>query len=193
MENEMGIQVQRLDARAGILTKESKLAAGQDLYRIKDILIPANNRALAKIILAIAVSEGTYGHISPRSGLTTKDMTVDAGVFDADCRREVKVLLINDGIIDYRTKIGERIVQLIVEKIDDQEWMEMDRLDETERAGKGFRSRGTRLEFKETQPTICFLQANANQEFYDYSDINQHPILRKGHVLLFNTIIPKPI
>jgi len=67
--------------------------------------------------------------------------------------------------------------------------MEVDRLDETERAGKGFGSIGTGLELKETQPTICFHQADGNHEFYDSSDINQHPILRKGQVLLSNTII----
>jgi len=69
--------------------------------------------------------------------------------------------------------------------------MEVDGLDETERAGKGFGSTRTGLELKETQPTICFLQANANHEFYDSSDINQHPILRKWQVLLSNTIIAK--
>jgi len=44
---------------------------------------------------------------------------------------------------------------------------------------------------KETQPTICFFQEDSNHEFYDSSDINQHHILRKGQVLLSNTIIAK--
>jgi len=69
--------------------------------------------------------------------------------------------------------------------------MEVDGLDETERAGKGFGITGTGLELKETQPTICFLQANGNHEYYDSSDINQHPIVRKGQVLLSNTSIDK--
>jgi len=93
--------------------------------------------------------------------------------------------------LDYEVKIGEHIAQLVVERIDDQDSMEVDGLNETERAGKGFGSTGTGLELKETQPTICFLQADGNHEFYDSSDINQHPILRKGQVLLSNTIIAK--
>jgi len=141
--------------------------------------------------LAIAVPEGTYGHIAPRSGLATKGITVDAGVIDPDYRGEVKVLLVNHIKLDYEVKIGERIAPLVVERIDDQDWMEVDGLDETERAGKGFGSTGTGLELKETQPTIWFLQANGNHEFYDSSDINKHPILRKGQVLLSNTIIAK--
>ena len=54
MEKEIGIRIQRLDEKARIPTKGSKLAAGQDLYSIENILIPANNRALVKIGLAIA-------------------------------------------------------------------------------------------------------------------------------------------
>jgi len=75
--------------------------------------------------------------------------------------------------------------------MDDQEWMETEELDETERAEKGFGSSGTGVELKETQPTICFLQADGNHVFYDSSNINQHPILPKGQVLLSNTIIAK--
>jgi len=191
MEKEIAIRIQRLDKQAQIPTKGSKLAAGHDLYSIEDILIPANNRALVKIGLAIAVPEGTYSGIAPRSGLASKGITVDVVVIDADYRGEVNVLLVNHGKMDYQVKIGERIVQLIVERIDDQEWMEMDRVDETERAGKGFGSSGTGLELKETQPTICFLQADGNHQFYDSSDINQPPILRKGQELLSNTIIAK--
>jgi len=144
-----------------------------------------------QIGLAVAVPDGSYGRIAPRSGLATRGITVDAGVIDADYRGEVKVLLVNHGKLDYEVKIGERIAQLVVERIDNQHWIEVDGLDETERAGKGFGSTGTGLELKETQPMICFLQANGNHEFYDSSDINQHPILRKGQVLLSNTIIAK--
>jgi len=57
MEKEIGIRIQRLDEKARITTKGSKLAAGHDLYSIENILIPANNRALVKIGLAIAESQ----------------------------------------------------------------------------------------------------------------------------------------
>jgi len=101
--------IQRLDENARIPTKWSKLAAGHDLYSIENILIPANNRALVKIGLAITVPEGTHGRIVPRSGLATKGTTVDAGVVDADYGGEVKVQLVNHGKLDYEVKIGERI------------------------------------------------------------------------------------
>jgi len=190
-EKETCIQIQRLDEKAQILMKGAKLAAGHNLYSIEDILIPANSGVLVKIGLPVAVPEGTCGRIAPRTGLATKGITVDAGVIDEDYRGKVKVRLVNHGKLDYEVKIGERIAQLVVERIDGQDWMEVDGLDETEKAGKGFVSTGTGLELKETQPMICFDQANANHEFYDSSDINQQRILRKGQVLLSNTIIAK--
>ena len=95
VEKEMGIRIQMLDEKARIRTKGSKLAAGHDLYSIEDILIPPSSPALGKIGLAVAVSEGTYGRLAPRSVLATKGITVDVGVIDADYRGEVKVLLVN--------------------------------------------------------------------------------------------------
>ena len=67
----------------------------------------------------------------------------------------------------------------------------MDGLDVTEWAEKGFGSSGLGAELKEVQPMICFLQADGNHQFYDPLDINQHPVLRKGQVLLSNAIIAK--
>ena len=89
MEREMGIWVQRLSEGSRIPPKGSKVPAGHDLYSSEDIKIPANNGALVKIGLAIAVPEGTYGRIAPRSGLVTKGISVDAGVIDADYRGEI--------------------------------------------------------------------------------------------------------
>jgi len=122
----MGIRVQRLSEDSRIPTKGSKLAAGHDLYSSEDIHIPANNRELVKIGLAIAVPEGTNGCIAPRSGLPTKGILVDAGVIDADYRGEVPVLLVNHNSINYEVRKGDRIAPLIVERLDDQDWMELE-------------------------------------------------------------------
>ena len=116
---------------------------------------------------------------------------MDAGVIDADYRVEGKVLLVNHGTINYEVRKGDRIAQLIVERLNDQEWMEVDGLDETETAEKGFGSSRISTELKEVQPMIWFLHADGNHQYYDPYDINQHPILCKGQVLLSNTIIAK--
>jgi len=112
------ISIQRLSEDVRIPTQGSKLTAGHDLYSIEVLSIPANNRALVRTGLGIAVPEGTYGRLASRSGLAIKSITVDAGVIDADYRGELKVLLVNHSEIDYKVQKGDRIAQLIVGKID---------------------------------------------------------------------------
>ena len=193
VDKEMGIRVQKLSEEAQIPTIGSKLAAEHDLYSTENTVIPANNRALVKIGLAIAVPEGTYGRIAPSSGLATKGISMDAGVIDADYMGEVKVLLVNHGTTNYKVRKGDRIAQLIVERLDDQEWMEVDGLDEMARAEKGFGSSGLGMELKEVRPTICFLHADGNHKFYDSFDVNQNPILRKGQSSYRMPLLRKPI
>lgn len=119
----MGIRIQRFVKDEWISTKGSKLAAGHDLHSIEDYLIPADNWALVKIGLAMAVPEGTYSHIVvPRSCLATRGILIDVGVIDADYWGEVKVVLINYGKLDYKVKIGGCIAQLIVEELIIRNW-----------------------------------------------------------------------
>ena len=58
-----------------------------------------------------------------------------------------------------------------------QDWEDVEMLDETERGDRGFGSTGLGLELKETQPMICFLYFDGNHEFYDTLDTYQHPTL----------------
>ena len=191
LKKENLVRIQRLIEDAGIPTRGSKLAAGHDLYCIETLTISAHSRFLIKKGLAIALPNGTYGRIAPRSGLATKGISVDAGVIDTDYRGELNVLLVNHGASDYEIKTSDRIAQLIVEKIVDQDWKEVEMLDETERADGGFGSTGLRLELKETQPMILFLYSDGNHEFYDTLDTYQHRTLRKGQILMSNAIIAK--
>ena len=64
-------------------------------------------------------------------------------------------------------------------------------LDKTERADGGFPSTGLGLELKETQPILCFLYSDGNHEFYETPDTYQQSTLRRGQILMSNTIIAK--
>ena len=191
LKKENLIRVQRLIEDARIPTRGSKLAAGHNLYSIENLTIHAHSRSLIKTGLAIAVPNGTYGRIAPRSGLATKGISVDAGVIDMDYRGELKVLLVNHGDSDYEIKTGDRIAQLMVEKIVDQDWEDVEMLDEKKRADGGFGTTGLGLELKETQTIICFLYSDGNHEFYDSPDTHQHPTLRRGQILMSNATIAK--
>ena len=126
------VRIQRLIKDARIPTRGSKLAAGHDLYTIETLTIPAHSRSFIKTGPAISVSNGTYSRIAPRGGLATKGISVDAGVIDADYRGELKVLLVNQGTSNYEIKTIDCIAKLIVEKIVDQDWEEVEMLDEME-------------------------------------------------------------
>ena len=92
---------------------------------------------------AIAVPHDCYGRIAPRSGLAHKHF-IDtlAGVIDADYRGNVGVILANHSKVDFEVKHGDRIAQLILERIYTPEVVECDDLDATDRGAGGFGSTG---------------------------------------------------
>lgn len=80
---------------------------------------------------------------APRSGLAWKHfIDVGAGVIDEDYRGNVGVILFNHGEVDFPVKRGDRIAQLVLEKISTPEVVEVESLDETDRAAGGFGSTG---------------------------------------------------
>ncbi|GAA6018419.1 hypothetical protein JCM10207_000888 [Rhodosporidiobolus poonsookiae] len=135
--------VQRLVETAKLPVRGSALAAGYDLSSAEDKVVPAQGKALISTGLAIAVPEGTYGRVAPRSGLASKHMIdTGAGVIDADYRGEVKVLLFNHAKDDFQITTGDRIAQLILERIVTPEVQEVASLSDTARGAGGFGSTG---------------------------------------------------
>ncbi|KAL8655982.1 MAG: hypothetical protein Q9210_000550 [Variospora velana] len=97
--------VKKLSPSAKAPTRGSAFAAGYDIYASKPTSVPARGKALVETDIAIAVPEGTYGRIAPRSGLAVKNfIDTGAGVIDADYRGQVKVLLFNHADTDFDGK-----------------------------------------------------------------------------------------
>lgn len=133
----------RLDPRATLPTRGSSLSAGLDIYSIEDVTIQSRERHLARTGLAVAIPEGCYGRVAPRSGLAAKHgLDVLAGVIDSDYRGEVGCLLYNSGDEPILLPAQSKICQLIIEKIitPRAEWA--DGISETERGSGGFGSTG---------------------------------------------------
>ncbi|CAG8563108.1 12887_t:CDS:2 [Cetraspora pellucida] len=119
--------VKRLSEKAKLPFRVSPQAAGYDLYSAVEMVVPAKGKALINTDISIALPEGTYGRVAPRSGLALKHfLDCGAGVIDADYRGPVGVLLFNFGDEDYKVKEGERIAQLILERIYTPEVVETD-------------------------------------------------------------------
>ncbi|PCG95182.1 DeoxyUTP pyrophosphatase [Penicillium occitanis (nom. inval.)] len=135
--------VKKLVESAKAPTRGSAFAAGYDLYSAKETVIPAKGKGMVDTGLAIAVPEGTYGRVAPRSGLASKNfIDTGAGVIDADYRGEVKVLLFNFSDVDFTVKEGDRIAQLVLERIYTPDVVVVEQLEESVRGAGGFGSTG---------------------------------------------------
>eukprot|EP01040_Poterioochromonas_malhamensis_P024176 gene24176-29851_t len=117
MSGEM-LRVKKLSEFAVLPSRGSKYAAGFDLSSAYDIVVPARGKAIVKTDLAIAIPPNTYARIAPRSGLAAKNfIDVGAGVVDYDYRGNVGVVLLNHAEQDFAISRGDRIAQLILERI----------------------------------------------------------------------------
>ncbi|KAF8665603.1 hypothetical protein AX16_000059 [Volvariella volvacea WC 439] len=138
-----GLRIKRHSDKAKMPTRGSAHAAGYDLYSAERTIISARGKAAIDTQISVAVPPGTYGRVAPRSGLASKFMIdTGAGVIDADYRGIVKVILFNHSDRDFEIQEGDRIAQLILEKIYTPEVVEVEELDETERGIGGFGSTG---------------------------------------------------
>jgi deoxyuridine 5'-triphosphate nucleotidohydrolase len=117
--------------------------AGADLKAFEPIIIPAKGKALVSTGLFMELPEGHVGLIWPRSGLAVKhSIDCGAGVIDANYRGEIKVLLFNHSNENFIIERGDRIAQLLVQKIESINFLAVDSLDETDRNEGGFGSTG---------------------------------------------------
>lgn len=143
MESPLKVVLNNKDARAP--TRGSPGAAGYDLFSIEDIIIAPGKRAVVKTGIILEIPEGVYGRVAPRSGLAFKyGLQVLAGVIDSDYRGEINVILHNSNDIGYGIRTGDRIAQIVFEKIwtPDINVVTSDDLSSTQRDGGGFGSTG---------------------------------------------------
>ena len=99
-------------------SRGSPAAAGLDLYAAETVSIPSFGRACVKTDIAVEVPSGYYGRIAARSGLAlSRGLIVGGGVVDSDFRGNVGVILFNLGEQPFEVSVGDRVAQLVVEKI----------------------------------------------------------------------------
>lgn len=139
----MFLEIKKLSPKARMPFRASVDDAGYDLYSVVESVVPKGDRRLISTGISMTVPEGHYGRIAPRSGLAVKHgISTGAGVIDASFTGEVQVLLFNHGDSELRVNEGDRIAQLLIEKISLPEIKEVQELKPTSRAAKGFGSSG---------------------------------------------------
>ena len=140
------VPVMRLDPDLELPAYARVGDAGLDLLaRETIVLLPAGGRALVPTGLAVAIPEGHAGFVQPRSGLALKHGVTclnTPGLIDSGYRGELKVLLINtDPVEPFEVKRGERIAQLVVQRVEHVVSVPVDdfnHLGESERGDGGF-------------------------------------------------------
>lgn len=137
------LNFKKLSANALLPTRGTATSAGLDLHSIEPVSLGPRQRQLVPTGLAVAIPEGHYGRIAPRSGLATKQgIDVLAGVIDSDYRGEIQCLLYNTSDETVELPAQTRICQLIIEKIITPAAQWADDLTETARGAGGFGSTG---------------------------------------------------
>ena len=123
-------------------TRGSAAAAGYDLYANATLTIPAKQRSTVPTGIKLKLPTGTYGRIAPRSGLSLKRLDIAAGVIDRDYTGEIQVLLVNNSDFDFVVTTGDRIAQLVLERIAEVDLEIVDTIGTSARGEKGFGSTG---------------------------------------------------
>jgi dUTP pyrophosphatase len=127
---------------AKLPTRGTPFAIGLDLYTPAAFTVQSHKNLLVPLGIAVAIPEGHYGRIAPKSGVSYKfTASVEAGVLDADYRQEVGLILSNYGDAPISFEAGKSVAQLILERATIADVQEVNDLDETVRSG-GFGSTG---------------------------------------------------
>lgn len=139
------VLVRRLDPTLPLPTYAREGDAGLDLQAAEATTLPPGGRALVPTGLAVAIPTGHAGFVLPRSGLALRHgltLLNTPGLIDAGYRGEIKVLVINHGDAPATIARGERIAQLVLQRVEQAELVEVQELPPSERGTGGFGSTG---------------------------------------------------
>lgn len=136
----LDVQVKRLDDGLPLPRYAHEGDAGIDLHAREDATVPpAGGRVLMPTGIAVAIPPGHAGFVLPRSGNALNHGVTAAnspGLIDSRYRGELKVVLLNtDPTAPFNVKRGDRIAQLVVQRVEEIRWVEVDELDANDRGG----------------------------------------------------------
>ena len=120
-------------------------AAGYDMCVAGSCIIPSQSKGTVETALAVSLLVGTYARDAPHSGIAIWNF-IDVGmaVVDLDYRGAIKVVLFNHCVQDFAIQVGDRIAQLILERIETTQVKKIPTLDDTNHSARGFGSTGVK-------------------------------------------------
>lgn len=142
----VAVEITRLDAGLPLPSYAHPGDAGLDLHAAHDVTLAPGERRLVATGLAIALPVGLAAFVHPRSGLALRhgvSVVNTPGTIDAGYRGEIAVLLVNHDLHDTVTlQRGDRIAQLVVQRVERVELVEVDALPDSARGAGGYGSTG---------------------------------------------------
>ncbi len=143
----MRLTLKRLDPGLPLPCYAHEGDAGLDLYAAQDADVAPGQRLLVPTGVAVGIPDGYAGFVQPRSGLALRSglsFVNTPGLIDSHYRGEIKIIAIN---LDPHTTIsiarGDKIAQLVIQRIERAQIVEVDDLDRTVRGEGGFGSTGS--------------------------------------------------
>jgi len=146
VDAQLEIQIVRLDAAVPAPDYAHPGDAGADLTTTVDVTLAPGERALVPTGIAIALPQGFVALVHPRSGLAARhglSIVNSPGTIDAGYRGEIRVLLINlDPATPVELKRGDRIAQLVIQRVERARFVEVSALPDSIRGAGGYGSTG---------------------------------------------------
>ena len=137
------LKIKKLDPDAIIPQYAHTDDAGMDFYAIETIALKPGERIGVSTGLAIEIPEGYVGLVWDKSGISINDgIKTLGGVIDAGYRGEIKIGIINLSSTDYVLKKGHKIAQILIQKVEQPDIIEVRELSDSERGKNGFGSTG---------------------------------------------------
>jgi dUTP pyrophosphatase len=140
------IRIKMLDKELQVPRYAHPGDAGLDLPSRADMVLEPGQRAMVPTGIAVAIPPGFAGFVLPRSGLAARHgiaLVNSPGLIDSGYRGEVTVIMINtDGAEPFRIRRGDRIAQLVIQRVEEVNLVEVQDLDDTTRGDGGFGSTG---------------------------------------------------
>ena len=144
----MEVKILQLDKELSLPKYETDGSAGMDLYSTKNTWIIPGQISIISTGIAISLPKGYEAQIRPRSGLAAKHgiTVVNApGTIDSDYRGEIKIILTNLSRQQYQVLRGNRIAQMVINRVEQINWLPVETgldLEQSERGSGGFGSTG---------------------------------------------------
>jgi dUTP pyrophosphatase len=145
--DELDLPMRRLHPDAVLPVYAHAGDAGLDLVAVETVTLAPGERYAVATGWAMAIPQGWVGLVHPRSGLALRQGLTVAnapGTIDAGYRGELKVILVNLGAESVTVTAGERVAQLVLQRVGAARVQEVDDLDDTTRGDGGFGSTGMR-------------------------------------------------